>query len=198
MIGNDVVDFQQAQLDGSYNRPRFMDKTFNLHEKEYILANEYPHKMACIYWSVKEAAYKAYVRETRNRFLNPKRIHLQLKDGVKEPIDLLVSIDSFSYMVEIEVNECRVVSVAKSMNQFSKKLFSHTIQLPSNQYSIQNVYTKTAVLDFISKHLNKPKHCLSIGKNELGIPFLFMDGSKKEHQISLTHHGEYAAYAVAF
>jgi len=198
MIGNDVVDFQQAQLDGSYSRLRYLNKAFNLNEKSAILENKDPYKTACIYWSAKEAAYKAYVRETGKRFLNPKRIYLQLEDGLEEQTGLLVLINSFSYLVEIEVNGHKVVSVAKSTSQISKKLYSQTIQLPSNQYFIQSVYTTTAVLDFISKHLNKPKQCLLIRKNELGIPFLFMNDSKKEHQISLSHHGKHGVYTVAF
>ncbi len=197
MIGNDVVDFKQANIEGRYDRPRFLDKVFSLKERKQIFSNKDSHRLACIYWCAKEAAYKAYVRETRDGFLNPKKIHLEPGHDANLIHTFLVSINSMNYIVKIEVDTNKVVAVATRVNEKPQELFRQTIKLSSSQYAIQNVGIREAVLAFLSKHLNKPKHCFSIAKDEMGIPFVSICGSRNAYKISLTHHGVYAAFVIA-
>ncbi|MFP2994542.1 4'-phosphopantetheinyl transferase superfamily protein [Spongiivirga sp. MCCC 1A20706] len=195
MIGNDVVDFEQALIDGAYNRPRFLDKAFNLDEKNQILDSIDSHKQACIFWAVKEAAYKSYFRETGNRFLNPKRIKLHLKHYQNKPT-VVVTIESSKYFVRINLNTNHVVATAQSINAPPKSFYNQLILLPNERYGVQSVYIKEAVIDFFSAYLNRSKRYLKILKDKHGIPYLFVDDTKKEYLISLSHHGRRAAYLV--
>jgi len=196
MIGNDVVDLEQALLDGRYDRPRFLEKAFNNTEKNQILDDRDPHKMGCVYWSAKESAYKAFVRETANQFLNPKRVNLHLKKKNTESILMHATIDSFTYSIDINVDQSKVLAIATKTDHVYENLFNQTLQHKGNQYAEQHVYIHEAVLCFLSNNLGKPKSWLSIKKDLLGIPFLYINNVKREHLISLTHHGEYAAYLI--
>ena len=78
MIGNDIVDLKQAAKDSNWKRPRFLDKIFTQKEQSIILSSENNDQMIWLLWGMKEAAYKAYVRQFKHVFFNPKLIQCQL------------------------------------------------------------------------------------------------------------------------
>ena len=66
MIGNDIVDLKR--ITANWKRPRFLDKTFTLGEQVYIQNSKNKHQMVWLLWSMKEAAYKAYVKQYQDQF----------------------------------------------------------------------------------------------------------------------------------
>jgi phosphopantetheinyl transferase (holo-ACP synthase) len=64
MIGNDVVDIIQSRIESNWQRGGFLDKLFTTSEQ--LLINRYPdpETMVWLLWSMKEAAYKIYNRQT--------------------------------------------------------------------------------------------------------------------------------------
>jgi phosphopantetheinyl transferase (holo-ACP synthase) len=71
MIGNDIVDLAFARQESSWKRKGFFNKIFTSKEQELITSCGYQEIMIWNLWSRKEAAYKIYNRQTRNRTYNP-------------------------------------------------------------------------------------------------------------------------------
>jgi len=71
MIGNDVIDLQQARLDSNWRRPGFSAKIFTSREQQLISEAQDPEWMVWQLWSMKEAGYKIINRMTRERLFAP-------------------------------------------------------------------------------------------------------------------------------
>jgi phosphopantetheinyl transferase (holo-ACP synthase) len=64
MIGNDVVDIVQSRKESNWQRPGFLQKIFTPEEQQLILNSAEPEIIVWLLWSMKEAAYKIYNRQT--------------------------------------------------------------------------------------------------------------------------------------
>ncbi|WP_316841136.1 4'-phosphopantetheinyl transferase superfamily protein [Pedobacter gandavensis] len=62
MIGNDIVDLQQAVLESNWRRKGYLDKLFSISEQLWIQKAEHPTQMVWLLWSMKEAVYKIHSR----------------------------------------------------------------------------------------------------------------------------------------
>ena len=59
MIGNDVVDLGDAEVQPGATHPRFDARVFAREEREALRASGAPNRLRWILWAAKEAAYKA-------------------------------------------------------------------------------------------------------------------------------------------
>lgn len=74
MIGNDVIDLQQSRLESNWQRKGFLEKLFTDEEQQLIEEHHDPEIMVWLLWSMKEAAYKVYNRQTKIREYIPKKL----------------------------------------------------------------------------------------------------------------------------
>lgn len=74
MIGNDVIDLTLAVTQSNWQRKGFMDKLFTISEQQEIMLSSDPEKSVWIYWSMKEAVYKIYNRQSGERGFFPGRL----------------------------------------------------------------------------------------------------------------------------
>ena len=74
MIGNDVVDIIKSRKESNWQRKGFLNKIFTPEEQQFIAIYPDPEIMVWILWSMKEAAYKIYNRQTAIRSFNPKQL----------------------------------------------------------------------------------------------------------------------------
>lgn len=74
MIGNDVIDIIQSRQESNWQRKGFIEKLFTPAEQLIIAQNSNPEIIIWLLWSMKEAAYKIYNRETRIREYIPKKL----------------------------------------------------------------------------------------------------------------------------
>lgn len=74
MIGNDIVDLMQSRRESNWQRKGFLEKVFTADE-QLLIANDPEHEtMVWLLWSMKEAAYKIYNRQTKIREYIPKKL----------------------------------------------------------------------------------------------------------------------------
>jgi hypothetical protein len=83
MIGNDVVDILQARSESNLQRKGFMEKLFTQEEQEIIAKSLNAEEMIWRLWSMKEAAYKIYNRETGIRAFIPLSLGCSIEDAVR-------------------------------------------------------------------------------------------------------------------
>lgn len=74
MIGNDVVDIIQSRKESNWQRRGFLNKLFTTEEQQLIKNYHEPEIMVWTLWSMKEAVYKIYNRQTGIRAYIPKQL----------------------------------------------------------------------------------------------------------------------------
>ncbi|WP_395048576.1 4'-phosphopantetheinyl transferase superfamily protein [Flavobacterium sp.] len=85
MIGNDIVDLALAQKESNWKRKGFLDKIFTKNEQLQISNAENSEVMVWNLWSMKEAAYKIYNRQTQIRGYYPLQLecfYLEIINGI--------------------------------------------------------------------------------------------------------------------
>jgi phosphopantetheinyl transferase (holo-ACP synthase) len=74
MIGNDVIDIIQSRHESNWQRKGFLQKIFTPNEQLMISKAPDPEITVWLFWSMKEAAYKIYNRQTKRREFIPKKL----------------------------------------------------------------------------------------------------------------------------
>ncbi|WP_432708927.1 4'-phosphopantetheinyl transferase family protein [Pedobacter sp.] len=80
MIGNDIVDLRTAKQESNWQRKGFLNKVFTPAEQNLILKSATPDILVWLLWSMKEAAYKIYSKETGIRNYAPTSLVCTLHD----------------------------------------------------------------------------------------------------------------------
>jgi phosphopantetheinyl transferase (holo-ACP synthase) len=81
MIGNDIVDLEQAAKESNWQRPGYLNKIFTADEQHIILTSPDPAIMVWQLWSCKEAVYKIVHRYTRIRTYAPSKFNCSISSG---------------------------------------------------------------------------------------------------------------------
>ncbi|WP_323787530.1 4'-phosphopantetheinyl transferase superfamily protein [Psychroserpens sp.] len=186
MIGNDIVDLSQAAIESNWKRPRFLNKVFTKKEQLLIRTSEDQDDMVWLLWSMKEAAYKAYVREFKQSFFNPKRIQCQLSLNNQD----VVCIDNQTYNLQSIITSDYIHSIA-SKTKFEPQ--SHFFKVPDRN---QSEALKTKMIHLISGKIGQNINSIEIKKTELGVPNLFINNQQIFEALSISHHGKYGAFAI--
>ena len=187
MVGNDIVDIAQAKKDSNWQRPRFLDKLFTLKEQQTIHASDNPCIMVWQLWSMKEAGYKLYSQINPRRFYNPKGFTCEI-DNKKS----VVRFKNFHCYVETKITSDYIISEARLE---SKSMTSKVIKLKSSEPKLQSEVIRKETLKFAIKYLNMSDDNVKIVNSDVNIPTLEIDSEVTP--ISLTHHGNYGAFAIA-
>ena len=188
MIGNDIVDIAEAELKSNWQRPRFLEKLFTLHEQQLIQNSDNSFLMVWRLWSMKEAAYKLYTQFNPSRFYNPKAFECKL-----ENLKGIVTYDDFKCYLNTKVTTQYIISEARLV---SKEMISECIKLNCSTPKYQSDTIKDVLLTTVSKQLNILKEDLKIRKSNFGIPSIYQNAKKLNFEISISHHGSYGTYGI--
>ena len=186
MLGNDIVDIEEAHRASNWRRPRLLDKLFTPKEQKLISHSENSFLMVWQLWSMKEAAYKLYTQLCPSRFYNPKNFKCNIEAASKS-----VSYNTFYCYVETKMTSDYILSEAH-LNQ--SKMVSEVLMFNSKNVKDQSTILKTQLLKKLSIWHSNENSIFSIVKDEYGIPKVKPD--LNTFTISLSHHGKYGAYAV--
>ena len=186
MIGNDIVDLSYART-SRCGEPRFIDKVLNANEQFLLAKSSDPFRSLWQLWAMKEAAYKAYLQSEPNRFFNPKSIECS---GLGT--DEMVICKSLSIGVRT-VSESAYVFAQTNLEL--NKTVTQIIEASVTTRTQSQVIRK-ALLKEISKMYDLPEKSLKIVKNKSEVPKIYSGTKELPVQVSLTHHGRYAAYSI--
>ncbi|MCM8570101.1 4'-phosphopantetheinyl transferase superfamily protein [Gramella jeungdoensis] len=181
MIGNDIIDVRLILSERKSENQRFMAKVFTEEERSMIEKADDPETSLWLFWSIKEAAYKAHQRNfDLSRTLNPFSFKCKLKASGKEGT---VEVDGFTYDVQLELN--------------SEYIHCHT----SSQTVFKKIYrkykpTKEEILKEICTSLDLKSRNFRIEKDSNGIPSLVDPHTTKKLPFSLSHHGNFTAFVI--
>ena len=194
-IGNDIVCLQTAAQKSNWQRRGFLKKVFTDDEIHLINASSEKNQTVWRLWSMKEAAYKAYVQQTSDTFLNPKKIQCQFNCDKKGS----ATINSNTYFIETSANSAYIHSIASNSNHLSQDYqivkFSDQFNT-SKSYQIQSSETYQALLKFYAEKTNNSADKLNVCKNKLEIPKLVVNNTIQREAVSISHHGCFGAFVI--
>lgn len=189
MIGNDIIDLSYTKETTNWQRPGFLAKVFNETEQDAISRAQDPFLLVWELWSMKEAAYKSYLRQGGTAFNNPKRIKISLSNTNKSS----AKVDSFQCELFTEKSTDYILSFTLSPSRYSQvnEAFKISHSDPSTQSA--QAYKKLFKRIAIDWHLDESALCIK--KGPARIPQLYLRDQKLEIVFSLSHHGQFGAFS---
>lgn len=187
MIGNDIIDLE-IPISPNWNSSRYLNKLFSSVEQEAILKSDKPTISLQLFWSWKEAAYKANQRLFNlPRRYNPLDFHCDIISEEDKNTHGIVRINSQSYFVLSRITEANIHSIATL-----EKNTPTTFKIFQNESLLKDkLFAEYSLL------LKEPKSNLRIQKNESNIPHLYSNDLNTSQVFSLSHHGRFSAYVIA-
>ncbi len=191
MTGNDIVDIKKAAAESNWKRPGFLEKIFTEPEQEYIHHAAAPAQMVWRLWSMKESAYKIYTRQFGGRFFAPQKLSCTLINETEG----LVTINNISYQCNTIPTNNYIYSVARPMETLHVDFINSCFYLPQSCESKPQLFINKKIIDSYHAVSGGVKKNTALLKDENGVPFLYC-GSKLQIPVSITHHGNYAAFTI--
>lgn len=184
MIGNDIIDLRFTAVHSKWQHPRFLDKLFTDQEQELIKRSSNTFTTIWELWAAKESAYKAYIQNHPGRFYNPKAFSC---------VGTEVCYKDFKIKVQTSIHHGYIYAETCS----NKNILRNIIKV-SSQARKQGDTLKRSVLNELSRIFNIDIQSLRIASDDSGVPKLYQAHSQLDVDLSLTHHGSYAAYTLAY
>ncbi|WP_373056239.1 4'-phosphopantetheinyl transferase superfamily protein [Zunongwangia sp. H14] len=188
MIGNDIVDLELAARESNFMRPGLQEKVLTEAERYVIRTSKFPEEQFWLFWTMKEAVYKAHQRRFNlSRKFNPKEFKCSCKVSMDFRISGTVYIQNFKYSTDAKLSEgfIHCLATASPSEEIKFKIFSEKTAL------------KKALISSFSRLHRLQSEDVEILKHPNGIPQLLYCGKHKRHAFSLSHHGRFSAFAYA-
>lgn len=191
MIGNDIIDIQQAKLQSNWQRKGFLNKVFTTKEQQLIF--DAPNSFICVWklWSMKESAYKVYVQQHNKPFFNPKRIECFVENNTNG----FVLINKVKYLTHTTVNNHYIYTNA-TLTSLKKETQNICFYIKNATVKNQRAVAYQQLKLEISKTKNMVFNDLVIKKNNLGVPLLYYKNQLLKIPFSISHHGNYGATSI--
>jgi phosphopantetheinyl transferase (holo-ACP synthase) len=193
MIGNDLVDLKLAAKQSNWQRKGFLDKLFTPKEQGYILNSNNPFETVWLLWSMKESAYKAYLQTHNERFFAPKKLACNLISKYKGT----VLINNKLFFTESEIGDAFIYTVSFT-KKYDNRFLTDCFEFERPDFKTHHSQTYQKVLAAFANNLKLPEAQLKIEKNNQGVPRLFCGEMLLNQVFSLTHHGKFGAFTIAF
>lgn len=174
MIGNDIVDRWACQRESNWKRKGWLDKLFSPSEQALIKDYSRPEIMVWLLWSMKEAAYKIYNRNTGDTCFTPARLECD---------SLAIAEDTASGMVFFKSHDYYIRSIIVPD-------FIHSTASMKDNLALATIYinqVRSAGPNYPGGHI--------YFKDYRGIPYLVECCSGKVRAVSFSHHGRFEASA---
>ncbi len=194
MIGNDIVDLTIAKIESEWNRPRFLNKIFTEKEQQYIREYPRPERMVWLLWSMKESAYKLHFQHNKKRFYAPKKFSCEMRYLNEEEGCGKVFFGDFRCFTQSALSDKFVYTITSL--EKNKKYLSQIIKMRKPKYNAQHAEVYSGAIAQFAEYSGKSHDKIYIKKNDYGIPFLYFKDEKAKTDISISHHGNYGAFAI--
>ena len=180
-IGNDIVDLNLAKTQSNWQRKGFLEKQFTQKEQREILNSENPFLKVWLFWSMKEAAYKCYTQKFKERFFAPQKFECTVTSKDKG----MVVFEENTFYTESISNVLYTSTIAREKKEETVIFFAvglaSTIDL--------DLKIKLAAETGVSyKGIEKRK-------TTIGAPLFYYKEELLTTSCSISHHGNYGAYA---
>ena len=198
MIGNDVVDITEAAKESKWNRKGFLKKIFTNREQFYISNSDNSDLMVWLLWSMKESAYKIYLQQYLKRFFSPSKFECMLIATAGEFFYGEVLIEDITYKSISKISADKISTIAYLKDELNLMVIHNDFPISGSDYKTQHREVYSKVLSDFSEKINKPAEQLTIMKDANGIPRLYYKDYLISTSLSISHHGRFGSYAIAY
>ena len=193
LLGNDIVDLQWSPRHGASYFEKLKSYAFSSSELNLLSCNDSYNKELRLLWSVKESCYKSAMKNgCSDRFI-PRHFVI---DSIKKNDQLTTCTASHSG------------TLYKSRSYANAK-YTHTVALPAD-VTFDEVVVRSSVIElaeykYQSRRVRElaSNHLATVltgdvdfGKNEQGIPFVNLEGSLTEIDVSFSHDKNVVGFAL--
>ena len=183
MIGNDIIDLSIAEKESNWCRKNFLKKLFTDSEQRLIFSSKNSFNLVWRFWSMKEAAYKVYAQQDKQRFFAPKKF------------------------------DCLLISENKGLVNFKNQIFyTSTIVTRSYIFTLASIdkeikaYSKIVMPQFIDKMIKiKLQDLTSFSAEEIKqkktknmVPLYYYRDILLTKSCSISHHGKYGVFSLLY
>lgn len=122
MIGNDIIDLDLAKQESNWQRKGYLDKIMTSKEQVLIYNSQNPHLMVWYLWSLKEAAYKIYNRQTQIRGFIPLLLECTVLTGIETSHYAKVHCGNHEYWTQSKITTSCIDTIAVCSKDDLKKV----------------------------------------------------------------------------
>jgi len=204
VIGNDIVDLRDSDARPTERTAAFDARVFSAAENERIESSDDSIRMRWLSWSAKESAYKLLRHYSGAVRFAPRRYAVGFESPGRAMGD--PGVDRARYLGWVEAEGLRLVC-----EWVSDKDFVHALCRPEGSPLADRVGFKQLgegacgpnrlseavrelALSEIGSFMGVDSQRLAIRKEDR-IPGLWLDGTRLESALSLSHHGKRVAFA---
>ena len=192
MSGNDIVDRATAAAESNWKRKGFLEKIFTPQEQQYIHEAASPGEMVWKLWSMKESAYKIYTRQYGGRFFAPQKFNCKVLTGPEGKVE----INKVTYHTITQLAENYIYSIARPVEQGKASFVNCCFRITEPGLRKQQEFINERMILHYAMVSGKERNDIEIIKDRNGIPLLYCSQDKLSIPVSITHHGNYAAFTI--
>ena len=211
--GNDIVDLARQPNGRKSADSRLLKKILTDTEIDQTGYSADPEAVLWSFWAAKEAAYKVLLKKNGHAAFIPNRWSVRYRDfqglyegdfalrsGCREGEVMIpgagrVFVRLFAFPSYLH---CIASDSAGGMNH----MIACVDQLPRQEEFLPadpSLFVRSCLLSNLAGHLQLPEGSMKIvrqpGKNGLGPPLLYIEGMESAMDLSISHDGNYVAYA---
>ncbi len=197
MVGNDVVDIHDVDADITTYSQRFDARVFRDAERAAIERDQLGKTTRWQLWAAKEACFKAAKQEDPSTIFSPRAFEVWFEKRWAETW-MPVRHTSGQFLVVLEPGSDRVHALAaRAPSDFTYVLRAVVPRGTAEGGSEGDPSTQVRQLarEAFAKQLDVDPNRVDITKSGR-IPKLRLDGEPLDMSLSLSHHGDWLAYAV--
>ena len=192
MTGNDIVDRATAAAESNWRRKGFLEKIFTPQERQYILDAVLPDEMVWKLWSMKESAYKIHARQYGERSFSPQKINCSIVTGSTGR----AGINDIIYYTITTTTENYIYSIAGLSEGCNASVINSCFVLPRIEPVKQQAFIHDKMISQYASACGIIKKNISVIKDKNGIPSLYCSNDDLRIPVSITHHGDHAAFTI--
>ncbi|MCH6559653.1 4-phosphopantetheinyl transferase family protein [candidate division KSB1 bacterium] len=227
LLGNDIVDLNEAGITGKFYSARFVERVFSREEKSAISLSENPDLTLWMFWAAKETAYKIISKITGPPVFSYKKFKTTFRKKIsksKSKFEVVYDARQFQIELTTNINYIHAVGAHANTSELPNYLLSEKVHQVTqselrdwqNRNSWPEHFTKE---ELVSIHHAESAlvrfHCKKLVAKELKIapsrlqiirpskarrpqpPFLLLDNKQTEIDISLSHHGLWLGFCFS-
>jgi phosphopantetheinyl transferase (holo-ACP synthase) len=199
MVGNDVVDLGDPEARSGATHPRFDTRVFAPSELRALGASGVPNRLRWMLWAAKEAAYKVARKLDRRTVFSPPRFVVRL--GATGAGEVRHAGGVLAVRVEAGPDRVHAVAFSGPIGRAALRaggrvggLHAGVIAVPPGVASSPGAAVRRAAVQGVAELVGADPSELEIVKRGR-IPTVCRGAERLRVDLSLSHHGRYAAWA---